>query len=355
VRLNAQAIPGSRWHALADRALAGEVAGRDEALAVLRSPDAELLDLLGAAYRVRHHFFGDVVKLNFLINAKSGICPEDCAYCSQSRVSTAVIPRYSLLSPEEIVERADRAVELRASTCCIVISARRPSARELRGVTDAVREVKERHPGLKVCACLGLLSEDEARQLAGAGVERYNHNLNTAESQYGEICTTHTFADRVATVEAVAASGISPCSGVIVGMGETDEQLVEAAFELRAAGAESIPVNFLIPIAGTPLEHPRAALNPRYCLKVLCLLRLTNPGTEIRIAGGREVHLRTLQPLGLYAANSIFVSDYLTTKGQAPADDFQMIEDLGFEVVTTVGDDAARAAACSEPLVPSAP
>jgi biotin synthase len=333
VRLNAQAIPGSRWHALADRALAGEVAGRDEALAVLRSPDAELLDLLGAAYRVRHHFFGDVVKLNFLINAKSGICPEDCAYCSQSRVSTAVIPRYSLLSPEEIVERADRAVELRASTCCIVISARRPSARELRGVTDAVREVKERHPGLKVCACLGLLSEDEARQLAGAGVERYNHNLNTAESQYGEICTTHTFADRVATVEAVAASGISPCSGVIVGMGETDEQLVEAAFELRAAGAESIPVNFLIPIAGTPLEDRRERwIDPKFALRVLAMFRFVHPDREIRLSAGREVHLRSLQPLGLYPANAIFVADYLTEPGQPATEDFRMIEDLGFTV-----------------------
>jgi biotin synthase len=346
-----QPVPGSRWHALADRGLAGEAAGRDDALAVLASGDGELLDVLGAAYRVRHHFFGDVVKLNYLINAKSGICPEDCAYCSQSRVSTADIPRYSLLSPEEIVERADRAVELRASTCCIVISARRPSARELRGVTAAVREVKSRHPGLKVCACLGLLSEDEARELAEAGVERYNHNLNTAESHYGEICTTHTHADRVATVEAVAASGISPCSGVIVGMGETGEQLVDAALELRAAGAESIPVNFLIPIAGTPLEALKEQrIDPKHALRVLAMFRFVHPEREIRLSAGREVHLRSLQPLGLYPANAIFVADYLTEPGQPASDDYRMIEDLGF----TVEEIGAPIGPVRKPLAPVA-
>jgi biotin synthase len=331
--LSTQANPGSRWHTLAETALTGEGIARVDALAVLRAPDGELLDLLSAAYRVRHHFFGNVVKLNFLINAKSGICPEDCGYCSQSRVSTADIPRYSMLSPEEIVEQADRAVELRASTCCIVISARKPSARELRGVTEAVREVKDKHPGLKVCACLGLLNESQARELRAAGVERYNHNLNTAESHYEEICTTHTFADRVATVEAVAASGISPCSGVIVGMGESEDQLVDAAHALRAVGAESIPVNFLIPIAGTPLEaRHEQRIDPKYALKVLAMFRLVHPDREIRLSAGREVHLRSLQPLGLYPANAIFVADYLTEPGQPAPEDFRMIEDLGFTI-----------------------
>ncbi|MEZ5098792.1 MAG: biotin synthase BioB [Thermoleophilia bacterium] len=324
---------GSRWHALADRALAGERIDRDDALAVLRAPDEELLDLLGAAYRVRRHFYGDTVKLNFLINAKSGICPEDCGYCSQSRVSTAEIPKYQLLSPEQIVEQADRAVELKASTCCIVISARRPSQRELAGVTDAVRQVKERHPGLKVCACLGLVDEDEARALADAGVERYNHNLNTAEEHYGSICSTHTYEDRVATVGAVAAAGISPCSGLIVGMGESDEQLVDVAFALNEVGAESIPVNFLIPIEGTPLgDAGRRGIDPRFGLKVLAMVRLVNPDREIRLSAGREVHFGSLQPLGLYPANAIFVADYLTEPGQPASEDLRMIEDLGFTV-----------------------
>jgi biotin synthase len=330
--LSTEAIPGSRWHALADRVLAGEQVGREDALAALEAPDTELLDLLGAAYRLRHRFFGDVVKLNFLINAKSGHCPEDCAYCSQSRVSTAKIDRYQLVSKAQIVAQAERAVELRASTCCIVISARGPSQRELNGVTDAVREIKERHPGLKLCACLGLVDDAQAAALADAGVERYNHNLNTSADFYDSICSTHGHADRVETVRTVARAGLSPCSGVIVGMGESREQLVDACFALRDIGAESIPVNFLLPIEGTPLEAQPERLDPRFCLKVLAMFRLVCPDREIRLSAGREVHLRSLQPLGLYAANAIFAADYLTEPGQPAADDWRMVEDMGFTI-----------------------
>jgi biotin synthase len=330
--LSAEPIPGSRWHALADRVLAGEAVSREDALAVLEAPDGELLEILGAAYRLRRHFYGDVVKLNFLINAKSGHCPEDCAYCSQSIVSTAKIDRYQLISKDEIVAQAERAVELRASTCCIVISARGPSKRELNGVTEAVREIKERHPGLKLCACLGLVDDAQAAELADAGVERYNHNLNTSADFYDSICSTHGHADRVETVQTVARAGMSPCSGVIVGMGETHEQLVDACFALRDVGAESIPVNFLLPIEGTPLEAQPERLDPRFCLKVLAMFRLVCPDREIRLSAGREVHLRSLQPLGLYAANAIFAADYLTEPGQPAEQDWRMIEDLGFTV-----------------------
>jgi biotin synthase len=330
--LTTEAIRGSRWHALADRVLAGETLSREEALEILEAPDAELLELVGAAYRVRHRFYGDVVKLNVLVNAKSGHCPEDCAYCSQSRVSTAAIDRYQLISKDEIVAQAERAVELRASTCCIVISARGPSKRELAGVTDAVREIKSRHPDLKLCACLGLLDEAQAAELADAGVERYNHNLNTSADFYDEICSTHGYDDRAATVRTAAGAGLSPCSGVIVGMGETPEQLVDACFALRDIGAESIPVNFLLPIEGTPLEEQPERLDPRFCLKVLAMFRLVCPDREIRLSAGREVHLRSLQPLGLYAANAIFASGYLTEPGQGAQADWEMIEDMGFTI-----------------------
>ena len=321
-----------RWQELAGCVLAGREASRDDALAVLGAPDAEVLDILSAAYRVRRHYFGDTVKLNYLINAKSGVCPEDCHYCSQSRISTAEIDRYPLISADEIAARAERAVELRASTCCIVTAARRPSARELRQVSDAVRQVKRRHPQLKVCACMGLLDDEEAATLRAAGVDRYNHNLNTAESHYGEICTTHTYDDRVETVGSVSRSGISPCSGVIVGMGETHDQLADVAFELRDLDVDSIPVNFLIPIDGTPLHERPAKIDPRFALRVLAMFRFVCPDREIRLSAGREVHLGTLQPLGLYPANAIFVADYLTEKGQAPEEDWRMIEQLGFEI-----------------------
>ena len=319
------------WHAVADVVLGGQRLSAEDALRVLECPDGELLDLLAAVYRVRRRWFGNQVQLYFLMNAKSGLCPEDCAYCSQSKVSEAGIPRYNLLSREKLLDGARLAAEQKARTYCIVISARGPNEREMKAVTTIVPEIKQRH-NLKICACLGLLTPEQARELKACGVDRINHNLNTSESFYGDICTTHTFADRVATLRAVRDAGIELCSGGIIGMGEQKRDLVDMAVALRDLQVESIPVNFLNPIEGTPLAG-RRDLNPRYCLKVLAMFRLVNPASELRIAGGRELHLGSMQALGLYAANSIFVGDYLTTKGQAPEADFQMIRDLGFEIV----------------------
>jgi len=301
-----------------------------EALAVLRCPDEELLDLLAAAYRVRHRWFGNRVNLNFLINAKSGHCGEDCGYCSQSRVSKADIPRYQLLDPEQILDGARMAAERRAKTYCTVLSGRAPSERDLETLCKILPEIKARH-GLKICFSVGLLSDEQAMRLKAAGVDRVNHNLNTGERFYPRICSTHTYQDRLHTLRAVRRAGLEICSGGIIGMGEEDEDVVDLALALGALRAEAVPVNFLEPIPGTPLEGIRR-LNPRYCLKVLCLFRLANPRGELRIAAGREMHLGPLQPLGLYPANSIFVGDYLTTKGQPPEDDYRMIEALGFEI-----------------------
>jgi biotin synthase len=311
--------------------LAGEALSVGDALDVLECPDQELLELLAATYLVRRRWFGKQVQLYFLMNAKSGLCPEDCAYCSQSKVSEAEIPRYNLLSREKLLEGARLAAERNARTYCIVISARGPNEREMRAVTTIVPQIKQRY-NLKICACLGLLNPQQARELKACGVDRVNHNLNTSDRFYGEICTTHTFADRLATLHAVRDAGIELCSGGIIGMGETRRDIVEMAMVLRDLSVESIPINFLNPIDGTPLAG-RNDLNPRYCLKVLAMFRLVNPDREIRIAGGRELHLGSMQALGLYAANSIFVGDYLTTKGQTPEADYQMIRDLGFEIV----------------------
>jgi biotin synthase len=318
------------WEELADRALAGYTPSTDEALAVLRCEDQELLALLHAAFRVRREHFGLKVKLNMIVNAKSGICPEDCGYCSQSIVSTAPVPKYSMLERSTLVAGAHEAWARKAATYCIVASGRGPSARELREVTSAVRQIKGELP-MKVCACLGLLDDEQAALLKEAGVDRYNHNLNTSSSHHGRITTTHTYEDRLRTIEAVKRAGISPCAGFIAGMGESDDQLVEVAFALREVDADSIPVNFLHAIPGTPLEG-RNDLDPRRCLKILALMRFVCPNKEIRVAGGREVNLRSLQPLALYPANAIFVGDYLTTPGQAAEQDWRMLEDLGFEI-----------------------
>ena len=326
-----QTTMGSRWQLLAERVLAGHALSADEALSVLESPDEQLLDLLAAVYRVRRRWFGNQVQLYFLMNAKSGLCPEDCSYCSQSKISEAEIPQYNLLSRDKLLDGARLAAERQARTYCIVISARGPNEREMRAVTSIVPEIKQRYP-VKICACLGLLTPDQARELKACGVDRVNHNLNTSESFYGDICTTHSFADRLSTLQAVRDAGMEMCSGGIVGMGERREDVVDMAVALRDLGVQSIPVNFLNPIDGTPLAG-RSDLNPRYCLKVLAMFRLVNPDREIRIAGGRELHLGSMQPLGLYAANSIFVGDYLTTKGQAPEADYQMIREAGFDIV----------------------
>lgn len=317
-----------RWQEMADLALAGGVLSREQARAVLRAPDTELLAQLAAAYRVRYHYWGNRVRLHYLLNAQSGLCPEDCHYCSQSKISTADIEKYPFLSQEKILAAAERAVNLKAGTFCIVTSGRSPSPQVFEQVLAAVRAVKQRY-NLKICACLGLLSAEQTQQLAAVGVDRVNHNLNTSAGYYQKICTTHTFSDRTATLNNIKAAGITICSGGILGMGESDEDVIDLALSLREMGVTSVPVNFLIPIAGTPLASHHQ-LTPRQCLRILTLFRFLLPRQEIRIAGGREVHLRSLQPLGLYAANSIFVGDYLTTPGQAPHQDWQMIADAGF-------------------------
>lgn len=321
----------SRWRDLSERILAGGRLTRDEGREILRSSDDELLDLLAATYAVRRTFFGKRVQLYYLKNAKSGLCPEDCGYCSQSIVSDAPIEKYSIANERVLLEGAQRAKENQARTYCIVASGRGPSNREVEHVCNVVRKIKQEH-GLHICACLGLLEPEQAQRLAEAGVDRINHNLNTSRRYYGEICTTHTYQDRIDTLKVAHEAGMELCSGLIVGMGEEDDDVLDAVFELQNLDVKSIPVNFLHAIDGTPLEH-HEDLDPRYCLKVLCLLRLAHPATEIRIAGGRELNLRSMQAMGLYAANSIFVSDYLTTKGQTPEEDFQMVADLGFEVV----------------------
>lgn len=327
--LSPQAPPTS-WSDLAQRVLEGRPITRDEALAVLRAPDEELLALLDAAYTVRRRFWGKQVQLYYLVNAKSGLCPEDCGYCSQSKTSTAPIDRYPLMSREELLDGARRAAASGACTYCIVASGRGPTEREVEHVAETVREIKQEY-GLRICACLGILKPGQAERLREAGVDRFNHNLNTSESHHGSICSTHGYEDRVRTLTEVKEAGISMCSGGIIGMGERHEDVVDLAFALRELGVESIPVNFFHPIPGTPLAH-LWTLNPRYCLKVLAMFRFVNPSREIRIAGGRELHLGSLQALGLYAANSLFVSDYLTTPGQGVEADHKMIRDLGFEV-----------------------
>ncbi|WP_374189683.1 biotin synthase BioB [Halobacillus trueperi] len=318
------------WSRLVEKSLNGEEITDQEAFEVLNCPDDELLNLLHQAYQVRKAHYGNKVKLNMIVNTKSGFCPENCGYCSQSRHSSAPIQKYRMMDKDTIVKGAEKASKMGSGTYCIVASGRGPSKRELDIVTSAVKEIKEAYD-MRVCACLGLLKAEQAEQLKDAGVDRYNHNINTSENHHDEITTSHTYHDRVGTVNHAKEAGISPCSGVIVGMKETKRDVIDMARALKTLDADSIPVNFLHAIDGTALEGTDK-LSPSYCLKVLCLFRFINPTKEIRVSGGREVNLRSLQPLSLYPANSIFIGDYLTTDGQESTEDHRMIEDLGFEI-----------------------
>jgi len=326
---------------LTDRALADTCLTRTESLALLQTPDDQLLDLVNAAYRIRRTHFGNTVRLQMLLNAKSGACQEDCHYCSQSSVSTAEIDRYALVSPKDMLQGARRAAEAKAQRFCVVISGRSPLDREITQISTAVRQIKEEMP-IQVCCSLGLLNEGQAKELKAAGVDRINHNLNTSEAYHASICTTHTFADRLATLKHARAAGLELCSGGIIGMGESDEDLIDLAFSLRDLDPDSIPLNMLHPVPGTPFEGTQQ-LTPRRCLKILCMFRFLHPRREIRAAGGREWNLRSLQPLALYVADSLFVDGYLTTPGQPAAEVQNMIEDLGFTVEVTYQPEAATA------------
>lgn len=323
------------YRAIAVEVLEGRELNADEALALLHTPDEDLLALLDAAFLVRREHFGVTVQLYFLMNAKSGLCPEDCNYCSQSKISEAPVPKYNILQRDKLLAAAELAAKRQAKTYCLVISARGPNEREMKAVEEIVPEIKAKY-GLDICACLGLLTEQQAKRLKACGVDRVNHNLNTSESYYPQICSTHTHADRVRTLRHVRDAGLELCSGGIVGMGESKADVVSMAMQLRELRAESIPVNFLNAIDGTPLQKT-SDLTPQDCLRTLAMFRMVNPTSELRISGGRELHLRTLQPLGLYPANSVFVGDYLTTSGQPPEEDYKMIRDLGFEVTGSVG------------------
>src|SRR5580693_5454475 len=203
---------------VADKSLADEALTRDEALAVLGSGDDELMDVVAAAFKVRLRYFGRRVKLNYLVNIKSGLCPEDCFYCSQRAGSAADVLKYTWLKPEEVLASAEAGVAGGARRVCMVASGRGPNDREIAKVAGMIETFKQQNPDVEVCACLGLLSDGQAEVLKQAGTTAYNHNLNTAEDHYADICSTHTFADRAATVEKAKGAGLSPCSGLIAGM-----------------------------------------------------------------------------------------------------------------------------------------
>jgi biotin synthase len=318
------------WTALAHKVLGGHELERAEARTMLQTPDEELLALVQGAQVLRRHHFGTGVQLHVIENAKSGLCPENCAYCSQSVSATTDSPVYPLMDEDRLVQDAERARAAGAVRYCMVASGRGPIDEEVDHLCSAVRRIKGSME-IQICTSLGLLTPAQAARLAAAGVNRYNHNLETSSGFYERICTTHTWQQRMDTIRTARAAGMEICCGGLVGMGESDEDRVDLAFELREVRADSIPVNFLDPRPGTELEGwPR--MSPIEALKVLAMFRFVHPATELRIGGGREAVLRSLQPLSLFIANSMFTEGYLTTPGQGSERDLAMLADGGFTV-----------------------
>lgn len=310
---------------------------REEALAVAVLPLDELPSLIALAHRVRLAWCGPEVELESLINAKSGACPEDCAFCSQSVKFSTEVDVYPFLDVDEIVAAAHATKAAGATQFCIVVAVRGPEERLLRRVIDAVDAV-HRETGLEVACSLGLLRPEQAERLAAAGVRRYNHNLEACRDLFPRVCTTHTYDDRVTTALLAREAGMELCCGGILGMGETLEQRVDFAFELRALDPCEVPINLLDPRPGTALGA-QETLSPREALQAIALFRLILPGAWLRLAGGRERVLGELQAMGLLAgANALIVGNYLTTTGREPEADLALLEALGMPIAEGPGE-----------------
>jgi biotin synthase len=312
---------------------------RDQALYFSTLQGEGVYDLLFLANRTRTRFRGKKIDLCSIVNAKSGSCPEDCSFCAQSISSKTDADTYPLLKKEKILKAASSARDNKVNHFCIVTSGKKVSVRDLDEICDIISAIKEL--GLLPCATLGLLDDVSLVNLKEAGLSRYHHNLETSESYFSEICTTHTYQEKIRTISAAKAAGLSICSGGIFGLGESWEDRIDMAFALKEIGVDSVPLNFLTPVTGTPLEN-KGILNPIEALKIIAIYRLILPLSEIRVCGGREITLRDLNTMIFTAgADGLLVGNYLTTSGRAPDKDLQMIKDMDLEIkcqnkVTTV-------------------
>jgi biotin synthase len=288
-------------------------------------------DLVALAHRVRVARMGPEVEVESIVSAKTGGCPEDCVFCSQSARYQTDVVREPLLPTSQLVELARRTREMGGTEFCLVVAVRGPDERMMRAVIDATRAIRA-EVDIEVAASLGILKDGQAERLAEAGVHRYNHNLEAGPRFFPQICSTHTFDDRVETCRRVVGAGMELCSGGIFGMGETWEDRLDLAFVLRDLGAREIPCNFLNPRPGTPLELTKL-LPPLEALRCVAVFRCVNPDAVLRYAGGREVVLRDLQAYGMLAgANGLIVGNYLTTLGRSAEADLAMLADLGMRV-----------------------
>ncbi len=302
---------------------------REDARAILNTPDESLEELVSFAETFRRKYKGNHVSIHILTNARSGNCSQDCAYCAQSCRSKADIDKYKWVADEKLYEDNDFVKEHHLSRHCIGLSGMKFTDAEIEVLAEKIRKMKA--DGTHLCCSIGFLTEHQAKVLKDAGLDRINHNLNSSRNYYPNICSTHTFDQRVANIRMLQGLGYEICSGGIIGMGESREDVVDMLMELREIQPEALPINFLLPIPGTPLEHAdMSVLSTAYCLKVLCLARLLVPKADIRCAAGREVYFKGEEKNLLRVVDSIFASGYLTAGGQGIRDTIQAIEAAGF-------------------------
>jgi biotin synthase len=300
---------------------------RSEALELARTEGAELYELFHTACMERLRHRGNRADLCAIINAKSGACPEDCSFCAQSARSRTEAPVYPLLEKEKIIDAARASFKMGIGRFCTVTSGRKPSRDDLHNICGVISAISS--IGVKPCATLGMLDRDDLHRLKEAGLNRYHHNLETSEDFFSEVCSTHTYRDKLRTIEAAKSLGLSVCSGGIFGLGESWKDRIEMAFTLRDTGVDSVPLNFLTPVKGTPLGE-RPLMPALEALKVIAIYRMIMPDREIRVCGGRPVTLKDLSPLIFMAgADGLLVGNYLTTNGEDMEKDLVMIRDMG--------------------------
>lgn len=312
---------------LEEKIIKGGAISKEEARSITEISETDIFSLFASANTIRRYFKGNTIGLCSIVNAKSGACSEDCAFCAQSSRNKTEIETYPLLSKEIIIQKATEAKNSGIKRFSIVTSGRKVSEKNLYKIADMVSEI--RNLGLVPCASLGLLSAEELSILKAAGLERYHHNLETSEGFFSRICTTHTFEDKIRTVEAARSIGLSVCSGGIFGMGETWQDRIDMAFSLRELDIDSVPINFLIPIKGTFMEL-RKYLHPFEALKIVSLYRFILPQKEVRICGGRVQILGEFNSMVFLAgADGMITGNYLTTLGRSPEDDLRLIKAYG--------------------------
>ena len=298
------------------------VLSREEAIEILNTDDAQLESLIARAEKLRRKYKGNHVSIHILTNARSGNCSQDCAY-------SAEIEKYKWVSDEKLYHDNDFVNEHHLSRHCIGLSGMKFTDAEIEELAERIRTMKK--TGTHLCCSIGFLTEKQARMLYDAGLDRINHNLNSSRSYYSHICSTHTFDQRVANIHMLQDIGFEICSGGIIGMGESKEDVVDMLLELREIKPKALPINFLLPIKGTPLaDQDMSGLTTEYCMKVLCLARLMVPQSDIRCAAGREVYFKGEEKNLLRVVDSIFASGYLTAGGQDISDTIKTIEDAGF-------------------------